>query len=55
MSIKFKNPFRKKSLNKGKIKQTTTEYYDRTQIDETGANWRLIIGQRSNRQVLLNL
>ena len=55
MSIKFKNPFRKKSLNKGKVKTTTTEYYDRTQIDETGANWRLIIGQRSNRQVLLNL
>ena len=48
MGIKFKNPFRKKNQNKGKVKEQTTEYYDRTQIDETGANWRLIIGQRSN-------
>ena len=48
MGFKFKNHFRKKNQNKGKVKEQTTEYYDRTQIDETGANWRLIIGQRSN-------
>lgn len=55
MSIKFKNPFRKKGLNKGEVKKTTTEYYDRTKIDETGAQWRLIIGQRSNRQIIFSL
>lgn len=48
MGIKFRNPFRKQKQNKGKIKEQTTLYYDRTQIDETGANWRLIIGTRSN-------
>ena len=48
MGFKFKNPFRKNNQAKGTIKETTTEYYDRTEIDKTGANWRLIIGQRSN-------
>lgn len=46
MSFKFINPFRKRkdeeTINQAGI------YYDRTAIDETGANWRLIIGQRSN-------
>ena len=48
MGIKFKNPFRKQKQNKGTIKEQTTLYYDRTAIDATGANWRLIIGTRSN-------
>lgn len=48
MGIKFVNPFRKKNQNKGIVKEATTEYYDRTQIDATGAQWRIIMGQRSN-------
>lgn len=47
MALKFKNPFRKpKDLTP--VKEATTDYYDRTDIDATGAQWRLIIGQRSN-------
>lgn len=46
MGFKFINPFRKRkdeeTINQAGI------YYDRTAIDKTGANWRLIIGQRSN-------
>ena len=48
MGFKFTNPFRKKDQNKGQVKEATGGYYDRTKIDETGAQWRLIIGQRSN-------
>lgn len=50
MKIQFKNPFRKREENKGKIVETKPiqQYYDRTAIDETGAAYRLIIGQRSN-------
>ena len=36
MAFKFKNPFRKPK-DTTPIKAATTEYYDRTQIDETGA------------------
>lgn len=47
MAISFKNLFRKRTddpiLNNEKM-----QYYDRTKIDETGASYRLIIGQRSN-------
>ena len=48
MGIKFRNPFRKQKQNKGTIKEQTTLYYDRSAIDATKANWRLIIGTRSN-------
>lgn len=47
MGFIFKNPFRKRR-DSAEDKVATTEYYDRTAIDETGANYRLIVGQRSN-------
>lgn len=47
MAFNFKNLFRK-SKDPTPIKQATTDFYDRTDIDATGAQWRLIIGQRSN-------
>lgn len=47
MALKFKNLFRKEKEEK-KLNQEKRQYYDRTKIDETGANWRLIVGQRSN-------
>lgn len=46
MGFSFKNLFKKDKEEN--INATTTGYYDRTAIDETGANWRVIIGQRSN-------
>lgn len=52
MGFNFKNLFRK---NKDEVIKTTSGYYDRTEIDSTDANWRVIIGQRSNRQELFNL
>lgn len=52
MKIKFKNPFRKRkdkiNTNAMEVEQVKPIYYDRTAIDETGAAYRLIIGQRSN-------
>lgn len=54
MKISFKNLFRKRK----ELEESVTSgslYYDRTMIDETKANWRLIIGQRSNRQIIFNL
>lgn len=53
MGFNFKNLFRKR--DDSNVKATTESYYDRTEIDSTGANWRIIIGQRSNRQELFNL
>lgn len=53
MGFNFKNLFRKREDDG--IKAVTSDYYDRTEIDSTGANWRIIIGQRSNRQELFNL
>ena len=47
MKIQFKNPFRKKK-EEPVINKPATQYYDRTEIDETGATYRMIIGQRSN-------
>lgn len=47
MAFTFKNPFRKQK-NLEPIKQMTTAYYDRSEIDATNAQWRIIIGQRSN-------
>ncbi len=54
MNISFKNLFRKRKQEEPE-QGTTSVYYDRTMIDETKANWRLIIGQRSNRQIVFNL
>lgn len=52
MKIQFKNPFRKRkdkvNTNAMEVEQVKPIYYDRTAIDETGAAYRLIIGQRSN-------
>ncbi len=52
MKIQFKNPFRKRkdkvNTNATEVEQVKPIYYDRTAIDETGAAYRLIIGQRSN-------
>ena len=36
MALKFKNPFRKPKDLKP-VKEATTDYYDRTDIDATGA------------------
>lgn len=47
MGFKFKNLFRKKQ-NELKDQVQKTDYYDRTAIDATGANYRLIVGTRSN-------
>lgn len=47
MKFKFKNPFRKKQ-NELQDQVQETDYYDRTAIDATGANYRLIVGTRSN-------
>lgn len=49
----FKNPFKKEKVNKEPEKKPLEQYYDRTAIDETNASYRLIIGQRSNRQDIL--
>jgi len=50
MKIKFRNPFRKKEEKRGETAEIKPMqlYYDRTEIDKTGAAYRLIIGQRSN-------
>lgn len=50
MKIQFRNPFRKREEKKGKTAEVKPmqQYYDRTAIDQTGASYRLIIGQRSN-------
>lgn len=47
MSFKFKNPFRKRR-DSAEDKVQETHYYDRGPIDATGANYRLIVGQRGN-------
>ena len=47
MNIKFKNLFRKK-VDTPQVNKPTTQYYDRTEIDQTNATYRMIIGQRSN-------
>lgn len=47
MKISFKNLFRKQK-EEPVINKPTTQYYDRTEIDQTGATYRMIIGQRSN-------
>ena len=52
MKIKFRNPFRKREDKKGETAgiKPLQQYYDRTEIDKTNTAYRLIIGQRSNRQ-----
>lgn len=47
MGFSFKNLFRKEE-QKQKEEKELSQYYDRTAIDETGAAYRMIIGQRSN-------
>lgn len=47
MAVKFRNPFRKRT-DTGAIDKPKVRYYDRTEIDNTGAAYRMIIGQRSN-------
>lgn len=46
MGFNFKNLFRKNDNTE--IVKTVSGFYDRTEIDATDANWRIIIGQRSN-------
>lgn len=53
--MKWRNPFKRQ---KGLVDNTEKEikdYYDINPIDETNAVYRLIIGQRSNRQNILSL
>ena len=47
MGFKFINLFRKRATELTDQIQKT-QYYDRTEIDKTGAQWRLIVGTRSN-------
>ena len=48
MGLSFKNPFRK-NKDKSTPKKTVLEkYYNIEPIDNTGAVYRMIIGQRSN-------
>lgn len=47
MKIQWKNLF-KKSPTVAPASKDLQQYYDRTAIDETGAAYRMIIGQRSN-------
>jgi len=50
MKFKWKNLFKKEETNQSTPEKELNQYYDRTAIDETNASYRLIIGQRSNRQ-----
>lgn len=50
MKFKWKNLFKKEETNQSAPERELNQYYDRTAIDETNASYRLIIGQRSNRQ-----
>lgn len=54
MKFQFKNPFRKRENKKGETTDVKPieQYYNRDGIDATNAPYRLIIGQRSNRQNL---
>lgn len=53
--VKFENPFRK-NKDKSTPKKTVLEkYYNIKPIDDTNAVYRLIIGQRSNRQDLFSM
>lgn len=51
MKFKWKNLFKKEVAPQDVASEKElNQYYDRTKIDETNASYRLIIGQRSNRQ-----
>ena len=50
MKFEWKNLFKKEETNQSASEKELNQYYDRTKIDETNASYRLIIGQRSNRQ-----
>lgn len=50
MKFKWKNLFKKEVAPQDTTSKELELYYDRTAIDETNASYRLIIGQRSNRQ-----
>lgn len=50
MKFEWKNLFKKEETNQSAPEKELNQYYDRTKIDETNASYRLIIGQRSNRQ-----
>lgn len=51
MKFKWKNLFKKEVAPQDVAPEKELNlYYDRTKIDETNASYRLIIGQRSNRQ-----
>lgn len=50
MKFKWKNLFKKEETNQSAPEKELELYYDRSAIDETNASYRLIIGQRSNRQ-----
>lgn len=50
MKFEWKNLFKKEETNQSTSEKELNQYYDRTKIDETNASYRLIIGQRSNRQ-----
>lgn len=54
--MKWRNPFkRQKGINENIEEKEIKDFYDITPIDETNAVYRLIIGQRSNRQDLFSL
>lgn len=48
MEFKWKNLFKKEVAPQDTTSKELKQYYDRTKIDETGASYRMIIGQRSN-------
>lgn len=55
--MKWKNPFKRKKgiVEDNSIEKEIKDFYDIKPIDETNAVYRMIIGQRSNRQNILSL
>lgn len=53
MKFSWKSLFRKR--NNKSIVESQDEFYDIDPIDKTGATYRVIIGQRSNRQNVCSL
>lgn len=53
--MKFKNLFKRQKGLVDNAKKEMQMFYDITPIDNTNAVYRLIIGQRSNRQNILSL
>lgn len=53
--VKFVNPFRKNKEKSTPKKTVLEKYYNIKPIDDTNAVYRMIIGQRSNRQNLFSM